>query len=154
MLIQRVVTALVLLPLLLGLVWFAPTPVVYGAFALAGAMIAWEWSGLMSGLSANARLVYAATVAAILAGAWWTPLRDAWLPVLLGAACAWWLFAPVLFRGFPDNLRRRPLGNRITGPLGVLMIGAAANRKSARAEFELGQAALQQLGGDRRATRH
>ncbi|MFA5939405.1 MAG: phosphatidate cytidylyltransferase [Sinimarinibacterium sp.] len=122
MLIQRVVTALVLLPLLLGLVWFAPTPAVYGAFSLAGTLIAWEWSGLMPQLSRPARLAYVAVAAAVLAAAWWVPWREAGLPWLLGAACLWWLLAPLLFRGFPENLRRRPLGTSTMAALGLLLI--------------------------------
>lgn len=122
MLIQRVVTALVLLPLLLGLVWFAPSSAVYGVFAAAGAVIAWEWAGLMPGLGRGGRIAYAAAVAAALAVAWWTPQRDAWLPWLLGAACVWWLLAPTLFRGFPDNLRQRPIGVPAMAVLGLLLI--------------------------------
>lgn len=122
MLIQRVITALVLLPVLLGLVWFAPTSAVYGVFAAAGALIAWEWAGLMPGLARAGRLVYAAGVVAALAAVWWTPLREAWLPWLLAAACLWWLLAPNLFRGFPDNLNRRPLGVPAMAGLGLLLI--------------------------------
>ncbi|MEQ1440242.1 phosphatidate cytidylyltransferase [Fontimonas sp. SYSU GA230001] len=124
MLIQRVVTALVLLPLLLGLVWYAPTAAVYGAFAAAGALIAWEWSGLMQGVARGGRIAYAAGVLAVLVAAWWTPLRGPWLPWLLGLACLWWLGAPLLFRGFPDKLKQRPLGTPVMGALGLLLIAS------------------------------
>jgi phosphatidate cytidylyltransferase len=121
MLIQRVVTALLLLPLLLALVWWAPTAAVYGVFALVGVVIAWEWAGLMR-LDGQGRAAYAALLAALLVGAWWTPLRVTWLPWLLAAACLWWLLAPTLFRRFPQNLQRRPLGAPLMGALGALLI--------------------------------
>lgn len=122
MLIQRVVTALVLLPLLLGLVWYAPTGVVYGAFSALGLVIAWEWAGLMSLPTRRSRLAFAAVVGAALAAAWWTPLRSTWLPGLLAVACLWWLYAPSLFPGFPHNLQRRPFGHLTMAALGLLLI--------------------------------
>lgn len=122
MLIQRVVTALVLLPLLLGLVWFAPTSVVYGVFSAAGLLIAWEWSGLMSLQSRPARIGFVVAVGAVLAAAWWSPLRSTWLPGLLAVACLWWLYAPSLFAGFPENLKQRPLRHMTMALLGMLLI--------------------------------
>lgn len=122
MLIQRVITALVLLPLLLALVWYGTTQWVYAAFAAAGVVIAWEWSGLIAGLQRSLRAAYAVVVGVLLVLAWWTPVRDAWLPWLLALACLWWLAAPALFRGFPDNLRRHPLPVAAMAALGALLI--------------------------------
>src|SRR3546814_14044313 len=48
MLMQRVLTALVLLPLLLALVWFAPTPWLYLTLAAIGLVMAWEWTAFMA----------------------------------------------------------------------------------------------------------
>jgi phosphatidate cytidylyltransferase len=121
MLIQRVVTALVLLPALLALVWFAPTAAVYVVFTLAAALIAWEWAGLMH-LQTLQRQAFAALAVGLLAIAWFTPLRDAALAVLLVPAVLWWLLAPLLFRGFPGNLQRRPLPPALMAILGLLLI--------------------------------
>lgn len=121
MLIQRVVTALVLLPALLALVWWAPTWAVYATFTLAAALIAWEWAGLMH-LSAGRRQVYAALAVTLLALAWFTPLRDAALFTLLLPAVLWWLTAPLLFRGFPGNLQRHPIPPPLMAALGLLLI--------------------------------
>ncbi|MBV8063212.1 MAG: phosphatidate cytidylyltransferase [Nevskia sp.] len=105
MLLQRVITALVLLPLVLGAVCFAPTPWLYLLFSAAGLGGAWEWTAMMGLRAAAPRWAYLALTAAALAGAW---LGRAWwfwiaLPNLL-----WWLFALFLIRGFPGNLERRP----------------------------------------------
>jgi phosphatidate cytidylyltransferase len=121
MLIQRVITALVLLPALLALVWFAPTSAVYAVFSLAGALIAWEWAGLMR-LSPPRRQAFATLAAGLLAVAWFTPLRDAALAILLVPTALWWLLAPLLFRGFPGNLQRRPIPPPLMGVLGLLLI--------------------------------
>lgn len=123
MLMQRVITALVLLPMLLALVWFAPTGVLYAVLSLAGMLIAWEWAGLMRFGSARApRAIYAALAGALLALVWWLPQRAAWLPWLLSAAALWWLLVPLLFAGFPGNLQRRPPGRIAMGLLGLLLI--------------------------------
>ena len=124
MLIQRVVTALVLLPALLALVWFAPTSAVFAVFALAGALIAWEWSGLMRLPSPALRQGYAAAVGLILVLAWFTPLRAQALVWLLVPAALWWLLVPLLFRGFPGNLQRRPIPTLPMGLLGMLLVVA------------------------------
>jgi phosphatidate cytidylyltransferase len=121
MLIQRVITALLLLPGLLALVWFAPTSAVYAVFSLAGALIAWEWAGLMH-LATGRRRAFAALAVGSLAVAWFTPLRDAALGMLLVPTVLWWLLAPLLFRGFPGNLQRRPIPPLLMGVLGLLLI--------------------------------
>ena len=95
MLKQRIITALILLPIALGGfflldgAWFA---LFIGAVVTLGA---WEWARL-AGLAAQPqRVAYAAVVAALLYGAWLLPALAPWL---LGAAVLWWLAAtsPVL----------------------------------------------------------
>lgn len=121
MLVQRVITALILLPLLLAAAWFAPTPVLYGILCLVGLLMAWEWSGLMGWTAAPQRIGYALLCGAALAAAWFVPGRDGLLPWLLGAATLWWLFAISLFPGFPDNLQKRRPGVLPMGLLGLLL---------------------------------
>ncbi|HSW13851.1 MAG TPA: phosphatidate cytidylyltransferase [Solimonas sp.] len=122
MLVQRVITALILLPLLLALVWYAPTPWLYGVLVLVGMLMAWEWTGLMGwGQRRPVRLGYAALVGALLALAWFVPGREKLLPWLLGAAVLWWLFAISLFPGFPDNLQNNRPGALPMSLLGILL---------------------------------
>ncbi|HEY1076874.1 MAG TPA: phosphatidate cytidylyltransferase [Fontimonas sp.] len=126
MLVQRVLTALVLLPLLLALVWYAPPLGIYAAFTAIAAIVAWEWSGLIrraSGLLPPAlRGLYAAATAGLMALVWFLPARAVWLPWLLGAACLWWLLAPAVFHGFPGNLQRHAPPALGMGLLGWLLI--------------------------------
>lgn len=97
MLIQRIVTALALLPPVLGVLWFAPTPVVaavFGAVALVGVH---EWATLTLRRDAGGRptdvgLRRACVAVAALLILIAIALRETAFPwVLIGATCAWWL---------------------------------------------------------------
>jgi len=122
MLVQRVITALILLPLLLALVWYAPTPWLYGVLALVGLLMAWEWTALMGWNGRQPkRLAYTLACGVLLALAWFVPGRERLLPWLLGAAVLWWLFAISLFPGFPDNLQKRRPGGPAMALLGLLL---------------------------------
>ena len=102
MLKQRIITALILLPIALGGfflldgAWFA---LFIGAVVTLGA---WEWARL-AGLAAQPqRVAYAAVVAALLYGAWLLPALAPWL---LGAAVLWWLAATLLVLSYPQSSR-------------------------------------------------
>jgi len=119
MLLQRVLTALVLLPIVLGACWFAPPPWLYLLFSGAGLLGAWEWTAMM-GLRTDApRWGYLALAAAAFAGAW---LARAWWPWLAAPSLAWWLFALFLIPGFPGNLQRHPPGVAALGLLGLVLL--------------------------------
>ncbi|TXH04143.1 MAG: phosphatidate cytidylyltransferase [Nevskiaceae bacterium] len=123
MLMQRVITALILLPLLLLLIWFAPTPWLYAAFCAAGLLIAWEWTGLTAWRGeAPKRYAYLAVTALILLGAWLAPsgLRGA----LLAVASLWWGCAFLLLPGFPQNFQRHPPAAAVMALLGLLLIAS------------------------------
>ena len=102
MLKQRIITALVLLPIALGgfflldgaaFAWFIGLVVTLGA---------WEWARL-AGLGAQPqRVAYAAGVAALLYGLYLLP---ALAPLLLLAAVLWWGAATLLVLNYPDSSR-------------------------------------------------
>ena len=121
MLAQRVATALVLLPLLLALVWYAPTPGLYGVLALVGLLMAWEWTGLMGWAAKGRRWAYTAACGLLLALAWLAPARETLLPWLLAVAVLWWIYAVSLFRGFPGNLNRQNTSGLPMALLGLLL---------------------------------
>ena len=102
MLKQRVITALVLLPIALGgFFWLHGA-----AFALfIGAVItlgAWEWARLAGFAGAVARLTYAAAVALLLLALYHLPMLA---PVVLLLAVLWWLAATWLVIGYPASSR-------------------------------------------------
>jgi phosphatidate cytidylyltransferase len=121
MLLQRVITALVLLPIVLGACWFAPPPLLYLLFSGVGLLAAWEWTALM-GVPPEAsgrRWAYLAVSAMIFALAW---AARAWWPWIAGLSLAWWLFAGfVLIPGFPGNLQRHRPGLATLAVLGQVL---------------------------------
>lgn len=123
MLMQRVITALALLPVLLALVWFASTPWLYAVLCAVGLLIAWEWSGLMDMAAQHGlRLAYVAAAAVVLAAIWFMP--QSFHIMLYAAAALWWLVAITLLPGFPENLQRRPIPKIVMGLVGLLLTGA------------------------------
>lgn len=105
MLIQRVLTALVLLPLLIAAIAYLPPPALYALFCGAGLVAGWEWAGLMSAPapSASIRAAFVVSAGALLAAAWFLRAHAIWICV---AAALWWLYAIALVRGYPENFAR------------------------------------------------
>lgn len=124
MLLQRVITALLLLPLVLGPIIFLPTIWVYALFSVIALLAAWEWSALMGLASRAARAGYLLLVAGALALGWWLDAIGFGL-WLLAAGAAWWLYAVGLVLGFPENFRQRPWGPVAMGAAGLLMFAPA-----------------------------
>ncbi|TAL89407.1 MAG: CDP-archaeol synthase [Rhodanobacter sp.] len=99
MLLQRILTALVLAPLVI-LIILLPSTGIFGAIvALAFLAAWWEWaqlSGLRSRGGCIALLVVTAAVFIML----WLVHDTAWTPWLLAAGVAWWLLACLWLRRF------------------------------------------------------
>ena len=101
MLRTRVLTAIALLALFVGLLFYAPAPVWAGFAAAIVALAGWEWSRLC-GLGSGGRLAWLAVSAAALGGAalafWRVPATQfaEGARATFGIALAFWLFvAPV-----------------------------------------------------------
>lgn len=124
MLLTRVLTALILLPLVVGGILFLPTAAV--AVVAAGVLLigAWEWGLLLRFAGIAARLVYAAAVAAALAYMFRSVGDARLVSGLFAAALVWWLSAVFWIRAFPRyweaTLGRRP----VAALLGVLVLAA------------------------------
>lgn len=102
MLKQRIMTALVLLPIALGGFFLLDG----AAFALfIGAVVAlggWEWARLAGFAAQPLRVAYAALVAVLLYGLYLLPALAPWLLV---AALLWWALATLLVLSYPDSSR-------------------------------------------------
>lgn len=96
MLKQRILTALVLVPIAIWGIFFLP----FASFSLfVGVVVAlgaWEWANLSGVSNQVARVAYAAGVSALL----WLIYDQPTLPVLL-IGLAWWIFALVFVLNFP-----------------------------------------------------
>ena len=118
MLKQRVITALILLPIALGGFFLLEG----WAFALfIGAVVslaAWEWARL-AGLSAQSqRVAYGVAVAALLYGAWLLPALAPWL---LAAALLWELSRHVLIWYFGTLSQIGTVYGSLTTAIAVLL---------------------------------
>lgn len=121
MLIQRVLTALILLPLLIAAIAFLPPPALYAVFCAAGLIAAWEWTGLMQAPppSTSVRGSFVASCAALLLAGWFLRDHAVWVCV---AAALWWLYAIVLVRGYPANFERSRPGLPAMWLIGLLLV--------------------------------
>lgn len=121
MLVQRVITALVLLPLLIAAIAFLPPGWLYAVFCVAGLAAAWEWAGLMGpgGTSPALRVGFVASGAVLMAVGWSLREYAIWACV---AAAAWWLYAIALVRGYPANFERARPGLGPMWLIGLLLV--------------------------------
>lgn len=108
MLIQRVITALVLLPFVLGTLWYGSTTVVIAVFGAVILLAAYEWGSLTlrrgapGGAGRGARLGYVAVAAVLVAAV--VLLRET--PLAWGLAAAtvlWWLFMLRWIASYPEG---------------------------------------------------
>jgi len=114
MLKQRIITAVILLPIaLIG--FFLLEGLAFALFiGLVVSLGAWEWANLAGFAAQPVRVGYAVAVAVLLALLYQLPTLAPWLLIAGGI---WWLAATVLVLTYPDS--RRYWG----GPLGSLFIG-------------------------------
>ena len=119
MLSRRILTALVLIPLLLAALFYLPTfwiALLFGVFILAAA---WEWSALAGIGAAGARWLYAVSLTAFGGLAIFALLRNpaSAVPLMLAAMLWWlWVLAELLWHPQPDRgwLATRA-GRRVSG---------------------------------------
>ncbi len=99
MLLQRILTALVLAPLVI-LIILLPSTDIFGAIvALTFLGAWWEWA-LLSGLHSRTGRITLLVVAACVFILLWLAQGTAWMPWLLAAGVAWWLVASLWLRHF------------------------------------------------------
>src|SRR5699024_2356726 len=127
MLVTRIATAVVLIPLVVVGILALPSiaaGAIYALFMLAGA---WEWARLLGWISVRARLAFGAAFAvlAVVLGwaEWWFAGLGAVGDALLALACAWWLLVVYWLRRFPaswDGWIGRASGGGMIGLLVLL----------------------------------
>lgn len=104
---QRIITAVVLIPLVIWCIFLAPGNWAFRGFAVAVVGVAaWEWAAMMGWTSLVARAFYAGLVLALLGALWWMPLVQPAQVMVYGIAVAFWLLAHRLVRAYPDKVER------------------------------------------------
>lgn len=123
---QRIITALILVPVVVWCVFFAQDAATFAAFAGAIVIVgAWEWTVLMGWQAKAARLAYAVLVALLLVvlavlPAVYAPAAG-WLPALYMLSVGFWLVALRLVRGYPDNTGLWAHG-ALLSPVGLVLL--------------------------------
>lgn len=102
MLEKRVLTALILLPIVLGAVFAAPTWLFATLTGFAVLLGAWEWTALIALRQPSSRWTFLALIAASLALVYGEE-PGLVLPALLGAGVAWWLYALTRLANFSQS---------------------------------------------------
>ncbi|HET8701578.1 MAG TPA: phosphatidate cytidylyltransferase, partial [Nitrococcus sp.] len=122
MLKWRVLTALILIPCVLWLVWLAPPAALPAAFAAIAMLGAWEWARMMNLTSRVARLGYTlAILSLVLAGWQWLRAGGSALPVLAVGAL-WWLVAMACLVAFVRNPAMRLPPLIVSGLIGAVVL--------------------------------
>lgn len=104
MLKERVITALVLLPIVIWCVFFAPNSWAFTIFAgLIVSVAAWEWTNLMRWQQPLARGAFVALIVASLGALLAFPVLAGIKLPLYGLSLIFWLVALRLVRGYPNN---------------------------------------------------
>ena len=99
MLLQRVLTALVLVPLTILIIWLSSEPVFAAIVGFAFLAAMWEWTALAGVKSPAGRIGMLLLTAGLFALLWWLRSTVA-TPVAIAAGVIWWLVACFWLRHF------------------------------------------------------
>jgi phosphatidate cytidylyltransferase len=106
MLRERVITALLLVPLVLVVIFWLPHAATMAALALLVIGAAWEWSAFPRFTQYSARAVYVAVVAACIVATWWFGVQSDEIDRLIHIALLWWIFALIWVAIAPARVNR------------------------------------------------
>lgn len=116
-LLQRIVTAAILLIVLLIVFFQLPQPAAAGVLGLFVAVAAWEWSAFLSLERLAGRAAYALFLLVLMAASLWVFPAYIALSPLLWVSLAWWAMAFLWLLRFPT-----PIGPVLGAVCGVLVI--------------------------------
>lgn len=100
-LVQRVLTAAVLVTVLLLVLFAAPTGVAIGATALLMLLAAREWTAFLGPVHSLVRYLYLLLLAGAYAATYWLVPGQLDLSLILWAALCWWLVALIWILRYP-----------------------------------------------------
>lgn len=116
-LLQRVITAAILLAVLLVVFFRLPQPAAIGLLGAFMVLAAWEWSAFLFLTTFKSRAVFTGCILVLMLAALWAyPERLSLLPVLT-IAFLWWVGAFIWVLRFPTPVRRD-----VTAISGVLVL--------------------------------
>lgn len=98
MLKQRIITAAILIPIVLAILFLSSAPVFAIATAVLAVAGAWEWSNLMELKNPIGRFLYLIIILTLLIFS-----TNVFIPNILMAAFIWWCFASLLVAIYPQG---------------------------------------------------
>jgi phosphatidate cytidylyltransferase len=118
---SRIITALVLAPLVILAIYLLPLPAFAGFFWVIAAAGAYEWAGLARIDGKLGRCLYIAALAALALAAWQVP---GYWPAILWVGGGFWLLAAIVVLAYPRSgaFIGHPL---VLVPAGLLVTGTA-----------------------------
>ncbi|HVL02753.1 MAG TPA: phosphatidate cytidylyltransferase [Dongiaceae bacterium] len=116
MLKQRIITAVILLPLILGAIFYLPTAWFALAMAIPVALGAWEWANIMGIEEPVKRAPYVGIVLSLLVLVMLTGFNG-----VLYLGCLWWAAAVWLVKAYPNEVARWE-GRGIQSCIGLLVL--------------------------------
>lgn len=131
MLKQRILTAVVLIPLALGAIFLLPLHWFGLVVLLVMALAAWEWAPLMGVCSQAGRVAYTVLCMVLIGIFYWLiPLDQVWQSTTLNPivywltliGALWWLIAIVLVLNFPRSKAVWQRSRVFVGLIGLLML--------------------------------
>lgn len=131
MLKQRILTAIVLIPLALGAIFLLPLHWFGLVVLLVMALAAWEWAPLMGVCSRAGRVAYTLLCMVLIGVFYWLiPLEHVWQSTTLNPivywltliGALWWLIAIVLVLNFPRSKAVWQRSRMFVGLIGLLML--------------------------------
>jgi phosphatidate cytidylyltransferase len=106
MLRQRVITALVLAPLVLLAIFWVPSEITASVLTALVLAAAWEWSAFPGFSRRSTRLLYVALLGMLVGAVWVVGVLSPGLNSVLYAAVVWWLFALCWVAAAPGAVNR------------------------------------------------
>ncbi len=119
---QRVVTAAVLVPVVVGGIMALPTQYFSALLAVVMLGAAWEWAALSGWLAPPARLTYMALFALAMLGGGWLADSAEGLSAVLGIALVWWVVALALVGHYQRRGDLAPGPRWLRGLVGCLVL--------------------------------
>ena len=116
---QRVVTALLLAPLVVGAILYLPQHLFALLLGVIVAGAGWEWSALAGVAS---RTMFVAALSAALMITWFLLQWPAAVVLLLVTALAWWLLAAVWVMRYPASARYWSGSRRLQAGIGFVLL--------------------------------
>ena len=108
MLIQRLLAAIVLIPLVIILLFFTKLPIFASIMIAVGGIAAWEWSQFLHITNKHSRLMFAFFIAVLLALLYFMPipfeLKSKLYNIILSLSIIWWLVALYLVMSYPKTI--------------------------------------------------